>query len=116
MDKDKKIPRYQTDEITVQLIETVLNIAAQAAQLQITEESAESIFALTDAVAERFGIETRLYEIDEGDPGPNRSITIYKTQKEGRPVNTNQPIINGNVFPFPFRVIDGDKNPDTKDD
>ena len=51
MDKDKKIPQYQTDEITVQLIETVLNIAAQAAQLQITEESAESIFALTESLA-----------------------------------------------------------------
>jgi len=115
MANKNQTPRYDTDDVTLQLLETVLNITAQSAQMQISEENAESIFAITDAVAERFGIETRIYEIEEED-GANRSVTIYKTQKEGRPVNTDQPIINGKVFPFPFRVIDGDKTQDVPED
>ena len=107
---DKKNPRYEVDDTTRQLLETVLNITAQSAQLQIAEEMAEALFNITDTLAERFNIDTRIYQIEDEDFDEEpRSITLYRTKPRGRPVNTDQPIINGKVFPFPFRVIDGDK-------
>ena len=107
----KKTPRYEVDDTTRQLLETVLNITAQSAQLQLAEEMAEALFNITDTLAERFNIETRIYQIEDEDDEEPRSITLYRSQSTGRPVNTDQPIINGNVFPFPFRVIDGDRAP-----
>ena len=106
---NKKSPRYEVDDTTRQMLETVLNITAQSAQLQIAEEMAEALFNITDNLAERFNIDTRIYQIEDEDDEEPRSITLYRSRSEGRPVNTDQPIINGKVFPFPFRVIDGDK-------
>ena len=109
MPQNDEVPQYDVDRTTLQLIESCLNLAAQTAQMQISEESAENIYAITDSLAHRFKIETRVYEV-EGDETERRSITVYKGKRpDSPPVNTGQPIINGNVFPFPFRVIDGDK-------
>ena len=117
MAKKNKNPQYDVDTVTLQLIESCLNLAAQTAQLQISEDAAENIYAITDNLAERFRIETRMYEV-ESDGDETRSITVYKGQKnEGSPpVGSSAPVINGNVFPFPFRVIDGDKHQNDNED
>lgn len=116
MAKKNKNPQYDVDTVTLQLIESCLNLAAQTAQLQISEDAAENIYAITDNLAERFRIETRMYEV-ESDGDETRSITVYKGKKDSSPpTSQGAPVINGNVFPFPFRVIDGDKHQnDNKD-
>ena len=73
---NKKSPRYEVDDTTRQLLETVLNITAQSAQLQIAEEMAEALFNITDTLAERFNIETRIYQIEDEDDEEPRSITL----------------------------------------
>ena len=117
MAKKESIPQYDVDKITLQLIESVLNLAAQTAQLQLSEESAETVYAITDGLAQRFKVDTRVYEV-EAEEDETRSITVYKGKvREGSPKTTNSaPVINGNVFPFPFRVIDGDKPQNDNDD
>ena len=117
MAKKETIPQYDVDKITLQLIESVLNLAAQTAQLQLSEESAETVYAITDGLAQRFKVDTRVYEV-EAEEDETRSITVYKGKvREGSPKTTNSaPVINGNVFPFPFRVIDGDKPQNDNDD
>jgi len=117
MAKKETIPQYDVDKITLQLIESVLNLAAQTAQLQLSEESAETVYAITDGLAQRFKVDTRMYEV-EAEDDEIRSITVYKGQKkEGSPpVGSSAPVINGNVFPFPFRVIDGDKHQNDNED
>ena len=110
MAKDNDNPTYDVDRTTLLLIESCLNLAAQTAQLQISEDAAENIYAITDSLAQRFQIETRVYEVNDSEEDA-RSITVYKGKKRADPVDENTPpIINGNVFPFPFRVIDGDKH------
>ena len=109
MAKKPKLPVYDVDKQTLLLLESCLNLAAQTAQLQVSEDSAENIYAITDSLAQRFNIETRMYQV-EGEADEDRTITVYKGQKNEKtspPVDS--PVINGNVFPFPFRVIDGDK-------
>ena len=107
--KENDNPTYDVDRTTLLLIESCLNLAAQTAQLQISEDAAENIYAITDSLAQRFQIETRVYEVTDSEDA--RSITVYKGKKRADPVDENSPpIINGNVFPFPFRVIDGDKH------
>lgn len=110
MAKKPKLPIYDVDKQTLLLLESCLNLAAQTAQLQVSEDSAENIYAITDSLANRFNIETRMYQV-EGEADEDRTITVYKGKKPPDPVDENTPpIINGNVFPFPFRVIDGDKH------
>ncbi len=107
--KENDNPTYDVDRTTLLLIESCLNLAAQTAQLQISEDAAENIYSITDSLAQRFQIETRVYEVTDSEDA--RSITVYKGKKRADPVDENSPpIINGNVFPFPFRVIDGDKH------
>jgi len=108
----KRHPIYDVDRETQKLLEACLNLAAQTAQMQISEEGAEDIFAITDSIASRFNIETRIVEIEDERDDTVRSLTIYSTA-ETKPANTEPagpPVINGNVFPFPFRVIDGDRS------
>ena len=115
----KRHPIYDVDRETQKLLEACLNLAAQTAQIQITEQGVEDIFAITDSIASRFNIETRIVEIEDERDDVTRSLTIYATNEPPgppKPVNdtnpTGPPVINGNVFPFPFRVIDGDKPQD----
>ena len=52
----KRHPIYDVDRETQKLLEACLNLAAQTAQIQITEQGVEDIFAITDSIASRFNI------------------------------------------------------------
>tara|TARA_B100000424_G_C22879510_1_gene468172 strand:+ start:508 stop:864 length:357 start_codon:yes stop_codon:yes gene_type:complete len=115
----KRHPIYDVDRETQKLLEACLNLAAQTAQMQITEEGVEDIFTITDSIASRFNIETRIVEIEDERQDMTRSLTIYAMNEPGKPQPvandtspSGPPVINGNVFPFPFRVIDGDRSKD----
>ena len=52
-----------TDNDIVQAVEALLNIAAQAAEMQVTEEGREAVYAILNFVAAHHGIEVA--EIEE---------------------------------------------------
>ena len=91
----EKPPTYSIDTETRQMVEAALNMVAQASSMQIQEESAESLIALCDAIADRFGIDSHDIEVRDGEH--TTLITVYETQDKKRPKLT---------------VIDGDKTPD----
>lgn len=93
-------PKYTVDEETRELLEAVLNMVAQTSTLQITEEGAEGLINLCDALAERFGIEGRDITIpeDTNPEGEPRVVTVYETKPkpqlraiDGGKLNTNPP-------------------------
>ena len=83
------IPTYNIDDETQEMLEAVLNMVAQTSTLQITDEGAEGLINLCDAIAERFGIEGRDITIDsvQDSEGNSKLITVY----ERKASNSNKP-------------------------
>lgn len=82
-------PKYAIDDETQEMLEAVLNMVAQTSTLQITDEGAEGLINLCDALAERFGIEGRDITIDsiQDAEGNSKLITVYERQ----PANDSKP-------------------------
>ena len=58
-----------TDNDIVQAVEALLNIAAQAAEMQVTEEGREAVYAILNFVAAHHGIEVAEVEEEELEDG-----------------------------------------------
>ena len=74
-------------------IEALLNIAAQAAEMQVTEEGREAVYAILNLVAEHFDIEIAEVVEEELEDG-----SIHVTFKEeGRKQRPKLSVIQGGI-------------------
>lgn len=100
-------PVYDVDDETRELLEACLNMIAQASSMQVTEEGAEGLIAIADALAERFQIDSHDIQIrDEkatNQDGEPQIITVYSSERKTRAKPK-------------LRVIDGDKIDDSPPD
>jgi hypothetical protein len=87
------------DDDVKEMIEASLNCMMVVADAQISDESAEALVSIADAIAEEFGIEKINTEVVDG------------TDENGDPVQ----VIREKRTPPQFRIIDGSK-PDAPDD
>jgi hypothetical protein len=87
------------DDDVKEMIEAALNCMMVVADAQISDESAEALVSIADAIAEEFGIEKINTEVVDG------------TDENGDPVQ----VIREKRTPPQFRIIDGSK-PDAPDD
>ena len=87
------------DDDVKEMIEAALNCMMVVADAQISDESAEALVSIADAIAEEFGIEKINTEVVDGK------------DENGDPVQ----VIREKRTPPQFRIIDGSK-PDAPDD
>ena len=73
--------RYNLDHDTQELVETVLNIMSQVAELQYDETAAEAIYVITETLAERFMIERTNVEVSEGTDQDGNPVTLIRTRE-----------------------------------
>lgn len=75
-------PVYDIDDETRELLEACLNMVAQASSMQVTEEGAEGLIAIADAIAERFNIASHDITVEEADSREEpKVITVYTSDK-----------------------------------
>jgi DUF438 domain-containing protein len=75
-------PVYEVDDETRELLEACLNMVAQASSMQVTEEGAEGLIQIADAVAERFNIASHDITVEEADSREEpKVITVYTSDK-----------------------------------
>lgn len=67
MDSNPDSITYTVDEDTLELLETALNMLAQVAELQATDEGLASVYALANEIADRFNIPSRVATVTEQD-------------------------------------------------
>lgn len=58
---------YEIDRETREQLEAALNIMAQVAEMQATDEGLVAIYSLANSIADRFGIESRVATVEEVD-------------------------------------------------
>lgn len=78
-DSEHEVPEYRVDEQTRSLIEVALNCLVTLSEAQINEEAAESLVAIADNLAARFGIGRLDSEVHTADDGTEE--IIFKPQK-----------------------------------
>jgi DUF438 domain-containing protein len=75
-------PVYDIDDETRELLEACLNMVAQASSMQVTEEGAEGLIAIADAIAERFNIASHDITVEEADSREEpKVITVYTSDR-----------------------------------
>lgn len=79
-------PNYEVDDETRELLEACLNMVAQASSMQVTEEGAEGLISIADAIAERFNIASHDITVQEADNGEEpKVITVYTSERPKKP-------------------------------
>lgn len=78
-DSEHELPEYEVDAETRSLIEVALNCLVSLSEAQINEEAAESLVAIADNLAARFGIGRLDSEVHTTDDGTEE--IIFKPQK-----------------------------------
>lgn len=72
---------YSVDDETRELLEAALNILAQVAEMQYSDEGLAGIYSLANDIADRFGIESRVATVVENSDG---SLTVeYVEDSDG---------------------------------
>lgn len=72
-------PTYTLDDETRSVLEAALNLLAQVAEMQITDEGLVNVYAIANDLADRFGIESRVANITQNDDG---TVTVTYTEEE----------------------------------
>ena len=89
-------------------VQELLNIAALAAELQATDESAEDIYNMCDLVAAYFGIQRAEMETIENSDGSWTTRVV-------EPHHTQKPPLKGSIRTRgkpQYRIVDKDTDPD----
>jgi len=81
--------RYNLDTDTEELVETVLNIVAQVAELQYDETAQEALYVITETLADRFSLERTSVEVSEGTDQDGNPVTVIRTEPQ-----TTKPRLN----------------------
>ena len=104
----------EVEQIVQTAIGDLLNIAAGVAELQLTLEAAEDIYAMCDLVAEYHGIERAEIEtIDNGDGSFTTRPVVASTLEPTTTAYTGHVRNHGKLK---FRVIDKNTRSDFDDD
>ena len=74
--------KYDVDAETRELLEAALNILAQVAEMQYTDEGLAGIYSLANQLADTFGIESRVATVTEED---GKIIVTYTEQDDDTP-------------------------------
>ena len=76
-------PVYEVDDETRELLEACLNMVAQASSMQVTEEGAEGLIQIADAIAERFNIASHDITVEEAEKpeAEPKVITVYTSDR-----------------------------------
>jgi hypothetical protein len=59
--------KYDVDDETRELLEAALNMLAQVAEMQYTDEGLAGVYSLANTLADTFGIESRVATVTEED-------------------------------------------------
>lgn len=76
---------YTVDSETQTLLEAVLNLAVQVAELQYEDSAKEGIYELTETLADRFGIEVLAVEVETGTDEEGRTVTVIRHEADSEP-------------------------------
>ena len=74
--------KYDVDTETRELLEAALNMLAQVAEMQYTDEGLAGVYALANQIADAFGIESRVATVTEED---GKLIVTYTEEDEELP-------------------------------
>lgn len=86
---EDEIPRYDVDEDTQRLLETVLELASLTSNLQLDPVQQQNVLAIVSQTADRFGIELGV-------------ITVVEESPEEEPADTKVTL----DWPFDIRISD----------
>ena len=74
--------RYNLDTDTEELVETVLNIVTQVAELQYDEAAQEALYVIAETLADRFDIQRTEVEVSEGEDEDGNPVTVIRTEPQ----------------------------------
>lgn len=86
-------------EVVLSAVGELLNIAASVAELQMTDQAADEIYAICDLVAEYYQIERSMPITEEHPDGSftTRFETYTGTSERAQPANTNTNANKGSI-------------------
>ena len=106
---DDDLSDDEVEQIVLEALQELLNIASSVAELQLTDESAEDIYAMCDLVAEFYGIGRAKAIIEEHEDG---SYTTRFEPLEEPEVDAHAVAIPGSIRTKgrpKFRLMDNSK-------
>ena len=76
--------KYEIDSETRELLEAALNMLAQVAEMQYTDEGLAGVYSLANQLADTFGIESRVANVTEEDG----KIIVTYVEEDDDPTGT----------------------------
>lgn len=76
--------KYEIDAETRELLEAALNMLAQVAEMQYTDEGLAGVYSLANQLADTFGIESRVANVTEEDG----KIIVTYVEEDDDPTGT----------------------------